>query len=87
MLYHNLGVVTLFVFNAILTTFEIVSEVIPLFLALLELNQVSKSLFPLEALQPTQHKAILSKVVILISLIICSQDCFFALSVPNSQPQ
>lgn len=62
------------------------SVVTPLFLVLLELNQVTKSLFPFEALQPTQHKAILSKVVILISLIICSQDFFLDRSELNSQP-
>ena len=73
--------------NADLTTSAIVSEVMPLFLALLELNQVTKSLLPLDALQPTQQIAILSTVVILISLMMCSQDFFLALSLVNVQPQ
>lgn len=63
------------------------SVVTPLFRAFSEWNQVAKSLLPLDALQPTQHNAILDKVVILISLIMCSQDFLLALSVPNFLPQ
>ncbi len=46
-------------------TSAIVSVLTPLFRAFSEWNQVAKSLLPLDALQPTQHNAILVKVVIL----------------------
>ena len=51
-------------------------------------SQSFNDLLPLLELHPTQHLAIFSIVVILMSLMMCSQDAFsFRIESENSQPQ
>ena len=50
-------------------------------------SQSCNGFAPLEALQPTQHKAMFSRVAMLISLTICSHERFVLLSELNWHPQ
>jgi len=60
-----------------------------LFLQYFELIQSPNKLEPLLALQETQQRAMFSLVMILSSLVMCSQDDFDFLVPhdPNSMPQ
>ena len=60
-----------------------------LFLQYVELIQSANNLAPLLALHDTQQRAMLSFVMILSSLVMCSQDAFDFLvpHSPNSMPQ
>ena len=50
-------------------------------------SQTCNGFTPFEALQPTQHKAMFSRVAMLISLTICSHERFVLLSELNWHPQ
>ena len=52
-----------------------------------DLSQTCNGFAPFEALQPTQHKAMFSRVAMLISLTICSHERFVLLSELNWHPQ
>jgi hypothetical protein len=60
-----------------------------LFLQYAELIQSTNNLAPLLALQEIQQRAMFSLVIILSSLVMCSQDDFDFLvpQDPNSMPQ
>lgn len=64
--------------------------VIPFTSQYLEFSQSARRLAPLLALQPTQHRAILSRVTMVSSLMMCSQDGLLrrlGAKTSNSTPQ
>ncbi|WP_368922866.1 hypothetical protein, partial [Comamonas aquatica] len=82
-----LEVVQVEVLRAFRTTGAIVSWVMPRRLAPGDPSHWVSSLAPFDVLQPIQQSAMFSMVAIDTSLMMCSQERFFARSVPKSQPQ
>jgi hypothetical protein len=75
---------------ACLTIGATVSTVMPRSLQYLDLNHTESGFCPLLALQPQQQSAIFSLVIILASLMICSQlaaDFLKIFDASNSTPQ
>ena len=73
--------------SACFTTSESVLSVMPRRFAFSESIHTCNGFAPFEALQPTQHKAMFSRVAILISLMMCSHERFLLRSELNWQPQ
>ena len=73
--------------SACFTTSESVLSVMPRRFAFSESSHTCNGFAPFEALQPTQHKAMFSRVAILISLMMCSHERFLLRSELNWQPQ